>query len=125
MDAPTYRLVNGIEIELTPEEVQEIVAEWEANDAALKNSFDYLVQQGYDTGQGWSLPIDDSSRGYLNEFRSQIKEGISLGAWTDASQAPIPILDTNGEPHQMTIAEVRQIIFLAGNYYAGLVARFR
>lgn len=99
----------------------------ERADAATEfaQSFPALVDTGYDTGQGWFLPIDDVSRNALVQLRGQLVEGIDLGAWTMDSPCPIPILDTNGDPHQMTIAQARQLIFLAGNYYAGLVARFR
>lgn len=125
MDLPTVKMVNGELVPLTQYEIDCIMRERNEATIAYTQSFNYLVDIGFDTGQGWFLPIDDVSRNALVQLRGQLVEGIELGAWTMESPCPISILDTNGNPHNMTIAEARQLIFLAGNYYAGLVARFR
>lgn len=125
MDSPTIKMVNGELVPLTNYEIDYIMKE--RNDAAIAyaQSFVGLVSAGYDTGLGWFLPIDDVSRAALIQLRGQLVEGIDLGAWTMDSQCPVEILDINGNSHQLTVGQARQIIFLAGNYYAGLVARFR
>lgn len=118
-------MVNGELVPLTNYEIDCIMKE--RNDAviAYAQSFVGLINAGFDTGLGWFLPIDDVSRSTLNQLRGQLIEGIDLGIWTMDSQCPVEILDTNGDSHQITVGQARHIIFLAGNYYAGLVARFR
>lgn len=125
MDLPTHRMVDGVRVELSPDEVAEIVAEWEAHKADPQIVFETQVANGYDTGRGWLLPIDDDSRRSLGELRSQILEGLTLGAWTMESDCPVSIRAVDGSLHSMTIGEVRMLIFMAGNYYAKLVSDAR
>ena len=125
MELPTHKVVNGIVVALTTEEVAATQAEWEANNTSPQIIFADKVATGYDTGQGWFLPIDDASRASLGELRVQIREGLELGAWTTASPSPVQILAMDGSLQPMTIGQVRELIFQAGNYYAQLVAELQ
>jgi hypothetical protein len=125
MEQPTHKIVNGIAIALTPDEVTATVAEWEANENTPQIVFADKVAAGYDTGQGWFLPIDDASRASLGELRMQIREGLELGAWTADAACPVQILAMNGSLQALTIGQVRELIFQAGNYYAQLVAELQ
>ncbi len=125
MELPTHKIVNGIAIALSPDEVAATVAEWEANENAPQIVFADKVAAGYDTGQGWFLPIDDASRASLGELRMQIREGLELGAWTTDSPCPVQILAMDGSLQPGTIGQVRELIFQAGNYYAQLVAELQ
>lgn len=122
MEQPTHKIVNGIAVALTPDEIAATVAEWEANVNAPQIVFADKVAAGYDTGQGWFLPIDDASRVSLGELRMQIREGLELGAWTTDSPCPVQIRAMDGSLHAVTVGEARRLIFEAGNYYAQLVA---
>ncbi len=125
MELPTHKIVNGIAIALSPDEVAATVAEWEANENAPQIVFADKVAAGYDTGQGWFLPIDDASRASLGELLMQIREGLELGAWTTDSPCPVQILAMEGSLQPGTIGQVRELIFQAGNYYAQLVAELQ
>lgn len=125
MEQPTHKVVNGLTVALTTDEVAATIAEWEANDASPQIQFVDKVAAGYDTGQGWFLPIDDASRASLGELRMQIREGLELGAWTTSSPCPVQILAMDGSLQSMTIGQVRELIFQAGNYYAQLVAELQ
>lgn len=125
MELPTHKIVNGDVVALTTEEVAATQAEWEANNTSPQIIFADKVAAGYDTGQGWFLPIDDASRASLGELRMQIREGLELGAWTTASPCPVQILAMDGSLQPMTVGQVRELIFQAGNYYAQLVAELQ
>lgn len=125
MDEPTHRIVNGTIVELSTEEVTEITAEWVANQNTPQMIFDQKVAIGYETTENWFLPIDDASRASLSELRSQILEGLDLGAWTLTDMCPVSIQAVDGSFHFMTIEEVRNLIFMAGNYYAQILSEKR
>lgn len=131
-DPPTHRVVirsdGTVErVDLTQAEIDEILAEWRKNDIAqlVKSQFDTAVAAGFDTGLGWSLPIDDEARNSLSALRTQLLEGLALQAWTDSDMYPVSLRAVDGSLHNATIAQVRGIIFQAGNYYAGLLATLR
>ena len=125
MELPTHRIVNGLTVALTADEVAATQAEWAANDRSPQIIFADKVAAGYDTAQGWLLPIDDASRASLGELRVQIREGLELGAWTTDAPCPVQILATDGRLQSLTIGQVRELIFQAGNYYAQLVAELQ
>lgn len=105
---------------------QAIADEWDF--AGLKekaDAFTAAIAAGFDTGHGWRLPLDAHSRGELDKLRNQLREGMELAGWTNETPCPIPLLDTEGQPHLMTVGDVRKLIFAGGNYYAGLVANSR
>lgn len=131
-DPPTHRVVirsdGTVErVDLTQGEIDEILAEWRKNDIAQwsKTQFDAAVAAGFDTGLGWSLPIDDEARNSLSELRTQLLEGLELQAWTNSDMCPLALRAVDGSMHTATIAEVRGIIFRVGNYYAGLLSALR
>lgn len=103
-----------------------IVDGWDWEDREAKaNAFTEAIAAGFDTGLGWRLPLDETSRGELDKLRNQLREGIDLGFLTNDSPCPIQLLDTAGIGHSMTVGQARQLIFAGGNYYAGLVAAAR
>lgn len=127
MDVPTHRIVNGEIVPLTDDEIAAMTADWIAEQAKLvaESTFASRVNEGFDTGYGWRLPIDDESRVVLGELRTQLNEGISLGAWTNSTPCPVQLRAMDGSLHSGTIGEVRALIFEAGNYYAQLVTARR
>lgn len=127
MDNPTHKMVNGVSVPLTDEEIQEILAEWQKNASTQQAqiNFEQAVAAGFDTGLGWNLPIDDDSRAALSQLRLQILEGVNFGIWTDDSVCPVELRDVGGELHQLTIGQIRILIFQAGNYYAQLLGTLR
>jgi hypothetical protein len=124
-DIPTHKMVNGEVVTLTLDEVVDIVAEWSKNQSNPDYVFSQRVAAGYDTSLGWFLPIDDESRAALGELRTQLNEGISLGAWTNNTPCPVQLRAKDGSLHSGTIGEIRSLIFEAGNYYAQLVTARR
>ena len=131
-DPPTHRVViksdGTVErIDLTPEEVKETLAEWRKNDIEQfqQRQFDAAVTMGFQTADGWFLPIDDGARQQLTELRTQITEGLSMEVWKPGDVCPVKIRDTEGGYHELTIAQVRTLSFQGGIYYAQLLQQFR
>jgi hypothetical protein len=88
-------------------------------------AFESAVTAGFDTGLGFRLAIDEAGRKAFTELRTQLIEGIEFGLLTNDSQCPVKVSDVDGGLHQLTVGQVRQLIFAGGNYYAGLLASYR
>lgn len=105
---------------------QAIADAWDFDaENAKQATFDAAVKAGFDTGLGFRLAIDDAGRKAFTELRTQLLEGIEFGLLTNDSQCPVKIADVDGGLHQLTVGQVRQLIFAGGNYYAGMLAAYR
>ena len=67
------------------------------------------LNNGWETPEGWSLGIHTDDVALLNGAYALAKEAASLGS-TD----PVTILDTNGEPHSLTVAEMTPLMLAYG-----------
>ena len=67
------------------------------------------LNNGWQTPEGWSLGIHTDDVALLNGAYALAKEAASLGS-TD----PVTILDTNGEPHSLTVAEMTPLMLAYG-----------
>ena len=74
-----------------------------------------ILNTGFETPEGWSLGITTDDVALLNGAYSLAKEAASLGS-TD----PVTILDTNGEPHSLSVAEMTPIMLAYGAARANL-----
>lgn len=73
------------------------------------------LNNGWQTPEGWSLGIHTDDVALLNGAYSLAKEAASLGS-TDL----VTILDTNGEPHSLTVAEMTPLMLAYGQARAQL-----
>jgi hypothetical protein len=73
------------------------------------------LNTGFETPEGWSLGITTDDVALLNGAYSLAKEAAALGS-TD----PVTILDTNGEPHSLSVAEMTPIMLAYGAARASL-----
>ena len=67
------------------------------------------LNNGWQTPEGWSLGIHTDDVALLNGAYSLAKEAAALGS-TD----PVTILDTNGEPHSLSVAEMTPLMLAYG-----------
>ena len=74
-----------------------------------------ILNTGFETPEGWSLGITTDDVALLNGAYSLAKEAAALGS-TD----PVTILDTNGEPHSLSVAEMTPIMLAYGAARASL-----
>ena len=74
-----------------------------------------ILNNGWQTPEGWSLGIHTDDVALLNGAYSLAKEAAALGS-TD----PVTILDTNGEPHSLSVAEMTPIMLAYGAARANL-----
>jgi len=74
-----------------------------------------ILNTGFETPEGWSLGITTDDVALLNGAYSLAKEAAALGS-TD----PVTILDTNGEPHSLSVAEMTPIMLAYGAARANL-----
>ena len=68
-----------------------------------------ILNTGFETPEGWSLGITTDDVALLNGAYSLAKEAAALGS-TD----PVTILDTNGEPHSLSVAEMTPLMLAYG-----------
>jgi hypothetical protein len=74
-----------------------------------------ILNNGWQTPEGWSLGIHTDDVALLNGAYSLAKEAAALGS-TD----PVTILDTNGEPHSLSVAEMTPLMLAYGQARASL-----
>ncbi len=74
-----------------------------------------ILNSGWQTPEGWSLGIHTDDVALLNGAYSLAKEAAALGS-TD----PVAILDTNGEPHSLSVAEMTPLMLAYGQARASL-----
>ena len=74
-----------------------------------------ILNSGWQTPEGWSLGIHTDDVALLNGAYSLAKEAAALGS-TD----PVTILDTDGEPHSLSVAEMTPIMLAYGAARANL-----
>lgn len=67
------------------------------------------LNNGWQTPEGWSLGIHTDDVALLNGAYSLAKEAAALGS-TD----PVTILDTDGEPHSLSVAEMTPLMLAYG-----------
>lgn len=110
-----------IETAATPEDlkvidpVSEIMTISELDQAKLDklqdidNDWKVILNNGWQTPEGWSLGIHTDDVTLLNGAFTLAKEAAALGS-TD----PIVILDTDGEPHALTLEQMTPLMLAYG-----------
>lgn len=75
----------------------------------IDNDWKVTLNNGWQTPEGWSLGIHTDDVTLLNGAFTLAKEAAALGS-TD----PIVILDTDGEPHALTLEEMTPLMLAYG-----------
>jgi len=80
----------------------------------LNNDFETTIKQGWESGRGFKLGLTIEDTSLLLGLFVLAKEGAVLGL------NPPPIIDTDGNPHNLTMAELTVLMLQYGQHRAQL-----
>lgn len=83
--------------------------------AEIEKEWKDTMKAGWTTPYGWTVGMDTQDITLLTGLFMLAKEAASLGI-TD----PVNVIDTAGQPHSLTLAELTGLMLQYGNHRAGL-----